>query len=207
MADDNSIVISINGDPKGFEKAVEQVQGIFKDLNKTVQKESSVSSAAVASFIGNFASTAALNAIGAVRDAIGAVFANIKGGIDDAIQADAAVNKFNIALANTGKFSSEASQGFQDFADKFERSTGIAEESVLSVASKIQAFGKLTPEELQKATEAAADLSAATGVDFETAGNLFAKASQGNVEALKKLGLQVEDTGNAQRDLQQLSRR
>lgn len=200
MADENSIVINISGDPKGFEKAVEQVQGLFKGLGKTVDKESKESSAAFASFIGNFASATALNAISAVRDGITAVFGKIKDGISDAAEADAAVRKFNLALANTGKFSTEASEGFQEFADTFEKASGIAEESVLSVAAKIQSFGKLSGPELERATRAAADLSAAVGVDFETAGSLFAKASQGNVEALKKLGVQVEDTGNAQRD-------
>jgi hypothetical protein len=200
VANDNQIVINIGGDPKGFEKAVEQVQSLFKGLGKTVDNESKTSSAAFSSFIGNFASATALNAIGAVRDAIGAVFGKIQGGIKDALEADVALKKFNLALANSGQFSQTASDSFEEFADKFEKSSGVSSEAVLGVASKIQAFGNLTVPELQRATKAAGDLSAATGVDFETAGSLFAKASQGNVEALKKLGVQVENTGNAQLD-------
>lgn len=200
MASENDVVITFSGDSKGFEKAVADVQSTFKDLGKTVKKESEGSSAAFSSFIGNFAASAALNAIGALKDAIGSVFGEIKGGIEGAIAADEAFKKFNLALANSGQFSKSTSDSFKEFADTIEKSSGVAAESVLDVASKIQSFGNLTGPELQRATKAAADLSAATGVDFESAGNLFAKASQGNVEALKKLGLQTENTGDSAKD-------
>lgn len=201
MADDG-IVIRISGDPKDFEKAANDVKKLFGGISEDAKKESGVATAAWGSFIGNFASQAAIGAIGLVKDAIGSVFGALKAGIGDALEADKAVQKFNLSLANTGKFSEQTSEDFQKYADELEATTGIAGEAVLANAALIQSLGKLDSDGLKRATGAAADLSAAIGVDFDTASNLLAKASQGNVEALKKYGIQVEDTGNSARDFE-----
>lgn len=201
MADDG-IVIRISGDPKDFEKAANDVKKLFGGISDGAKKESGVASAAWASFIGNFASQAAIGAIGLVKDAIGAVFGEIKAGISDSLEAEKAVQKFNLSLANTGKFSQETSEEFQAYADTIEKTTGLSEEAVLANASLIQSLGNLDSQGLKRATSAAADLSAAIGVDFDTASSLLAKASTGNVEALKKYGLQVEDTGNKAKDFE-----
>lgn len=201
MADDG-VVIRISGNPEDFKKAAEDVKKLFGGISDGAKKESGIASAAWASFIGNFASQAVTSAIGAVKDGIGAVFDKFKDGLGDALQADQALQKFNLALANTGKFSEKSSQGFQDFADTLEKTAGIAGETTLKAGALIQSLGNLSGQGLQRATQAAADLSAAIGVDFETAANILGKASQGNVEALKKYGVQVEDTGNKTKDFE-----
>lgn len=201
MADDG-IVIRISGNPDDFKKAAEDVKKLFGGISEGAKKESDVATAAWGSFIGNFASTAVTSAIGAVKDGIGAVFGQFKEGLSDALQADQALQKFNLALANTGKFSTKTSDEFASFAEKLEKTTGLASEATLKSGALIQSLGNLSTQGLQRATQAAADLSAAIGVDFETAANLLGKASQGNVEALKKYGIQVEDTGNKTKDFE-----
>lgn len=197
---DEGVVIRISGNPEDFKKAADDVKKMFGGISDSAEKNSKTSSAAWASFIGNFASTAVTSAIGAVKDGIGEIFGLFKDGVGDALEADSAFQKFNIALANTGKFSEKSSAEFKDFAETLETTAGIAGETTLKAGALIQSLGNLSGQGLQRATQAAADLSAAIGVDFETAANILGKASQGNVEALKKYGVQVEDTGNKTKD-------
>lgn len=197
-----SITITIDGDAKGFEKAAEQVKEIFGGLNKDVEKFSNEGGGAMASFKGNLAAIGVEKVLGLIKDGFVSAVDSIKEFSAAGRESQVATNAFNLALANTGKFSEKTSESFQKFAEGLQKSTNISDEAILTNAALIQSYGKLDSEGLQRATQAAADLSAAIGVDFGTASNILAKASTGNVEALKKYGLQVEDTGNKTKDFE-----
>lgn len=198
----DGIVIKISGDPKDLEKAVKDVKKLFGQIGDDAKQGSGVATAAWGSFIGNFASQVALGAIGAVKDALGAVFDKFKGGVGDAMEAEKSVQKFNLALANTGTFSTKASQDFQDFADQLEKTANISEEATLQAGALLQSYANLDSQGLKRATQAAADLSAVLGGDLESNAKLLGKAADGNVEALQKLGITVENTGNKAKDFE-----
>ncbi len=115
-----------------------------------------------------------------------------------------AVNKLELGLKNIGKFTPEASAEMQKFASSLQAVTIVGDEAILTGAALLTTLGGLSGEGLKKATVAALDLSAAIGIDFQTASNLLARAASGNVSALTRYGLTIETTGNKQQDCQNL---
>lgn len=122
-------------------------------------------------------------------------FKSIVGGIekaiDAALEAEKATLAFNSALSMTGKFTEEASNGFQEFALSLEKTTGIQDEIILSNSALLVSLGKLSGDGLERATKAALDLSRGMQIDVGTAFDMVTKATQGNVMALARYGLEV----------------
>jgi hypothetical protein len=114
-----------------------------------------------------------------------------KKSIDAAIESEKAVNAFNQALARTGQLLDQNSESFQSFAAQLQKSTGIADEQILGVSTKLLNLAGLTTSELRRATQATIDFSVALGVDLETAATLVGKAANGNVTAFQRLGFEI----------------
>lgn len=103
-----------------------------------------------------------------------------------------AVNELNIALANTGKFSEQASLDLQKFASSLQQTSTFGDEAILSNAALIQSLGNLPTDKLKDATTAAADLSAALGIDLRAAATLVGKAAAGEVGSFSRYGLVIK---------------
>ncbi len=202
MGDKSGVVITIAGDPADFKKAAEDVKKIFGQIEDDGKKTSSVLDNAFSSFLGNLAANVATGAFNLLKDGFATAIQSIGDFSKEAQEGEAASLKLNLALAQTGKFSETTAQSMDDFANTLKATTGIEDEAIKKNAALIQSYGNLDEQGLKRATTAAADLSAAIGVDFDTASAILGKAAQGNVEALKKYGLQVEDTGDKTRDFQ-----
>jgi hypothetical protein len=126
--------------------------------------------------------------------ALGAVVAGFtfKAAIDAAAESDQAVQQLNISLASTGEFSKEASQGLQEYAAAIQETTGISDEAVLSAYSLAKTFG-ISNEEAKKLTDAAINLSAATGRDLDTAIQQLGGTFSGTVGKLSKLSPELKN--------------
>lgn len=120
-----------------------------------------------------------------------ALKAGIEKSIEAAVEAEQAVLAFNSALSLSGKYSESASQSFQDFALSLEKTTGVQDEIILKNSSLLVSLGKLSGDGLERATKAALDLSRGMQVDVGTAFDIVTKATQGNVMALARYGLEV----------------
>lgn len=147
---------------------------------------------AIGSAIGNFAATAAIKGFELLSDSVSGLV-NI---VEDSVQASAdqeqAIQNLNTALALTGKFSDEASQRIQNLANSIQRTTTVEDDAVLSTAALIQNLGKLSVDGLERATSAAVDLSAALGIDLDSAATLVGKAATGNIAAFGRFGVEIQ---------------
>jgi hypothetical protein len=193
MADDK-IVIAIEFDDgtvkQGFLNIESQASKSSKKIQDSlggVDKSLGSGTKAALAFVGAFAGFAAVSkAINFFKDSIREAAAE-----QDAIQ------KLNTALALTGKFSEQASQSIQGFANALQNTTKFSNDSTLEVASLIQNLGRLDTDGLQRATKAALDLSSALGIDVNSAATLVGKAANGNVEAFGRYGISVQKAGSA----------
>jgi len=196
----NEVKIKIGADANEFDKGVANVKRGFQGLNKTVLDFSKIAEGATASFIGNLSANAISKGFSLISDGFKSAissakeFANLAG-----IQEDA-VNKLNVALAQGGNFTKERSKDFQDFASQLQATSRFGDEVILKNAALIQSFGNLSNDGLKRATQAAADYAAGSGKSLDEASALIAKAASGQVEALKRVGIQVERTGDQQKD-------
>jgi hypothetical protein len=129
------------------------------------------------------------SAAAAAAAAIGSVV--LYKSIASATEYEDVVNSLNRALASTGQFSKEASDSFREYANSLQETTKYSDDQVLSTAAMIQNLGRLTVDALKPATKAALDLSAALGIDLDSAASLVGKAANGNVAALQRYGIEV----------------
>jgi hypothetical protein len=196
----NEVKIKISGDAKEFEAAQRTASRVLNTLNKDVLDFSKVAKGAFESFLGNLSANAVTGAFNALKSGFTSAI-NLAGQLASAasIQEDA-IDRLNVSLAQSGKFSKEASQSLQEFASQLQASSRFGDEVILKNAAIIQSLGRLDTDGLKRATQAAADFAAATGRDFDTVSNLIGRAASGQVEALKRYGIEVERTGDKTKD-------
>lgn len=174
------IVLDDGSIRKGFTKINKQSQKTGKKIGSSLAAGLGKASLALAGF------GAAIAGAFAVRKVIAAASAQ-----------EEAINKINIALANTGKLTEGASQGMQDFASELQKVTTIGDETTLETAALIQSLGDLEVDGLKRATVAAADLSAALGIDLKAAALLVGKAAAGEVSSFSRYGLIIRKGANS----------
>lgn len=172
---DTSFVIDILAN---VEKSVASIKGFANSVNKEVSQINKTFGS-----IGTLA-TGALAAIG--------VGFSLKRVIEEAANAEAEVDRFNLALQQTKVFTDQGSEAFQEFADTLQRQSGFAGGAILDVAANIQRFAGLSQKNLAVVTQATVDFAKFANVDLETAGQAVARALQGSEGALAKYGIQVK---------------
>jgi hypothetical protein len=144
-------------------------------------------------FAGNLAANVAIKAIDALASAAGLLFDTFATqGVQAAAEQEEAQNALNFALAQTGQYSVKAAKDFQEFAAELQSTTGVQDEVITKNAALIQSLAQLDQNGLKAATKAALDFSAATGRDLTSASEAIAKAANGNVTALQKLGIEIQ---------------
>jgi hypothetical protein len=190
MADtDATIVIGIELDDGTIRKATLNAEELAKSMGQAIRDN--VSTGVDKSFTGiitqlNFAANIAKQAFGAVSGILGTA-------ISEADAADQALTKFNLTLANAGKFTQAASDEFAAFAAQLQAVGTVSDDAILGAADSLVSIGKLSGPALKSATQASVDLAAGLGVDLNTAFDLVAKASAGNTAALGRYGIKVSE--------------
>jgi hypothetical protein len=148
-------------------------------------------------FAANLASnlvTKALEELGSLAHQAFDVF--VVEGVKAAEEAETALNSLNVALAQSGHYSEAASKEFQEFAKTLQQTTTVEDDAIIKNAALLESMAHLDNDGLKRATKAALDLSAAFGIDLETATRTVAKAAEGNVTSLNKLGVAFEKGGS-----------
>lgn len=196
----SEVKIKIEGDSKGFEQAAKEAAQLFKNFIDGMVKRAKTADLAWASFIGNLGAQAVTKGLSLLKDGFNSAINLGRESIKLSEIQEKAVNDLNLSLANTGKFSRTASKDFQAFASELQNASMIGDEVILKNAAMIQSMGALSTDGLKRATQAAADFAAGTGKSFEEASRMIGKASTGQVQALAKFGIMVENTGDKTRD-------
>lgn len=126
--------------------------------------------------------------------------------VTDSIEAQSkqidAINKLNLALANQGKFSDEASKHAQDLAASLQKVSTFGDETILAAEGQLATFG-LLGDQLDRATKVTLDFAAATGRDLKDAANAVGKAFVGQTEVLKEIGVTVDKTKSSSEQFEQ----
>ncbi len=173
-------------------KKLDDIAGSLKDLQGAAETGFKKSSQAFAVFEGVLTAELALRAIDGLISASKKLFNTfVVDGVKAAQEQEVAINDLNSALARTGQFSQESSKDLQAFAAGLQEVTTVSDEAILSSAALIQNIAKLGTEDLKRATQGALDLSAALGIDLESASRLVAKAAEGNISALERQGIEI----------------
>jgi len=176
MADNATLVLSV--------EATEAIKDIAKfskqttEAGKKSQKSFNKMSQALKSI--DFKSTFLVGAE-AIRG-FNAVASKLTGSLSSIIDAastqEDAINSLNTSLALSGEYSEAAAQGFQDWASALQAASTAGDEQLLQQAALAKSFGA-TNEQAKQITEAALELSAATGKSLEEATRQVSKTLGG----------------------------
>ena len=148
--------------------------------------------------------TAASAGFLALKEAVavaGQVFDAVVNQFDRAIQAASEMElenrKLALSMANTGTFTEESFNAIQGWADEIEKSTGIAGGFAVTLVTVAKNMGMST-EQAQLASQAALDLSAATGIDANAALKQLNATLNGNAGRLGQMIPAVSNLTKAQ---------
>jgi hypothetical protein len=170
-------------------KVIEDKLGLALDNN---EKKAKSLGSAINVALGSFASAAAIKGISLVSDGFRQLNSFVLDSVKAASDSQNALNSLNLALSQTGNLTEENVKSLQDFAAEIQNTTAFEDDAVISTAAYIQTLARLDTDGLQRATQAAIDLSAALGIDLESASTIVAKSAEGNTTALQKLGIAFE---------------
>jgi hypothetical protein len=131
-------------------------------------------------------------------DALGKLFVadQIAGFLGDAVQsfldAERVSRRLEQAMQQLHGEMGGFTQVLSGYADATERATGVDGDFIQSIQQLLLQM-KIAPNEVNRVTQAAIDLAAATGGDAKQAAVLLAKASAENVAELKRWGIEVDE--------------
>ena len=154
VADANGVIKAIERTVPDAEKAGEKVS---EGVSKGISNKSKLIAGAVVAATGVAAVAAAAKLKDIVFDGIAAAQAQ-----------DEAVQRLNASLRNTGNFSDATSKSLQNFASGLQAVTTFGDEVILDQLAFAQAMGA-SVEQSKAIVAAATDMSAALGMDFNSA--------------------------------------
>ena len=177
MAEIRSLKLALLPDTKdfiqGLDKADKETKTFSNKLDNALQK-----------------GAAAFLAVGAAAGAMA-----IKIGIDAvkaAVEDEKAQKSLAITLKNTTKATDAQVKAVEDYIDKTARATGIADDQLRpSLDRLVRSTQDVT--KAQKLQQLALDISAGTGKDLTTVTEALGKAYDGNLGALKRIGVPLDE--------------
>lgn len=128
---------------------------------------------------------------------------SIESTMDEAAQAELAVSKIEGAMKAAGEFTTEYSKYVQDLATEFQNLSRESDESIIAINQLFVTFGAKR-ENLDALTQATLNLSEAMGRDLQGAGQMMARAMEGNFIMFGKMGITVNETGTQAEKMNQL---
>lgn len=175
-------------------RSMTAMQDAIKGMSEKGEKDLTMFQQAMATMTGFVGGQAVMAAFGAAKDAASALFNTlVVDGIDASSEAIDNMNRLNFALANTGQYSKQVSDGFADWAGELQKTTKYEDDAIIKSAAFIQTLGKLDQDGLKRATEGAMNLASALGIDLDTATRMVGKAAAGEVAAFGKLGIEIQE--------------
>jgi hypothetical protein len=173
-----------------FDLSVKNNQ-LDKALDSSAKKAISLENA-LETAIGVLGGGFAIKAFDSLVGGFNSLIAVGKEAIDAAASQEIATNNLNNALARQGNFSRQASRDLLDYASAIQQTTIFEDDAIIANTALLQSLTKLSTEGLKQGVSAAADFATVLGIDLETATRLVAKATEGNVEAFKRYGVEIK---------------
>ncbi len=199
MGDENKISIDVELAIKQAQADLEKLQRQFTLFGNSTAESFARIDKGVSSFKGTLAALQANKAIEVVTDAAKRMFqVFIVDGVKASAASEQATVELNAALAQTGKYTKESSQGMIDLATEIQNTTRFEDDAVKGAEALIQTLGNLDEKGLKRATRAAVDMAAALsskGVSLTSAADLVGKAAAGNTSALGRYGIVIDEGG------------
>ena len=197
---DNEILIKVAVEGNADE-AFKKLSSSIKDFGRATDENLKKATGAMEVFKGVLGVEVVKKGFELLSSAIENVSEFLKGAVEQAIESENAITSLNIALSNSGQFSSQAVKGLKDYADGIQETTKFSADAVLSSLSLLSSITKLDSEGLKKAQTSAIDLASAFNVDLETATVAVAKSFEGGTIKIKGFKIEADNTKTGSENL------
>ncbi len=127
------------------------------------------------------------------------LWAQFKEGFEQVSKLEQVMNELERQTKRNGDSFEVVKGKIVGFADQLKKVAGLDDDAVIAGMTKLYTATQ-NVDEAMKLARLSADIAIATGKDYGEAQGLVMSAAQGNVRALKELGLSFETTGDKQKD-------
>lgn len=197
---DNEILIKVAVEGNADE-AFKKISSSIKDFGRATDENLKKATGAMEVFKGVLGVEVVKKGFELLSSAIENVSEFLKGAVEQAIESENAITSLNIALKNSGQFSSEAVKGLKDYADGIQETTKFSADAVLSSLSLLSSITKLDSEGLKKAQTSAIELASAFNVDLQTATIAVGKSFEGGTVKIKGFKIEADNTKTGSENL------
>lgn len=195
-AETSSLKAEMQSASKAVQTNTEKMEQAVAEFSKSSTKNVGFFESAMSTMAGVLGSQLVIGAFGMVKDGAAALAGEFMKGVDSANAEELALTKLANSLALSGNYTTEAMKSLADFTGEMESLTNIGDDVVAANLSILSSLTKLDAEGLKSAQRSAIDLSSAIGIDLESATRLVAKGVNGNTEAFKRYGIEVQEGAN-----------
>jgi len=193
-AETSELRAQLKGAQVSLEKSTQSMSKAITSFSKDGAKNTSFFQNAWASMVGfvggQFATRAIDSAIGLFTGLFDTL---IKDGIKAAAESEVAMNNLLGSLSRSGNILTTSRNDWDAFAQSIQDTTTVGDDAVLTVATMIENITGLSEEALKPATRTTIDFAEAMNLDLASAAQIVGKALEGNVGALKRYGISVEE--------------
>jgi hypothetical protein len=200
-ADNAKLITALTESSKVTQKSAKEMQDAITKMASESSKSTSKLDQVMTVFAGTTLANIATGAFNAVAGAAQSVIGKFFDGAKEAAEFEKEMVRLSNALALSGNFSQKAVDGLNDYIGAMETVTGIQDDVIANNLATLASMTKLNDEGLKRATTAAIDLSAALGIDLNTATKMIGKAANGETDSFKKLGISIDETGDKSKTL------
>ena len=123
----------------------------------------------------------------------GVAGAALMGFAKEAESAEQQSRKLGNSIENAGTFAVGAQDRLEKLAKEIQNVTTADGDAIIGMQSLLAQFG-FTEEQIKSLTPLVVDLSSKMGIDMDVAAKAVAKSATGSTTALKKMGIQVDET-------------
>lgn len=201
----DELVVKIQADVSGLRQDFAEAQKVTQDTADKIEKALgdmsdhggkhllNLSHIAETAF-GVFGGEALVGMVEHAKEAVVDLFKEmLVEGVKGAEASQDAITRLNFALAQAGQYSKSTSTDIQELAETLQGETKYSKDAVLQTSAFIESLGRLDKEGLARATRTALDLSAALGIDLQTATTLVGKAAAGEIGTFGRYGVKLTE--------------
>lgn len=131
--------------------------------------------------------------LAAFTAAIVGVTKEMQGWLQSTSEQEDATARLSAALRAQGTFAPAVVEQYDALATAYEKTTVFSDELLMGMESLLVQVGGVMPKDMKAALGAVTDLAAGLRIDLNTATMLVAKALEGNVGALHRYGINVDE--------------
>jgi Prophage tail length tape measure protein len=128
-----------------------------------------------------------------VQQVLGPVINFMEDAVQAAVRHEDAVRRLNFALELQGSDAANVTTQYVAMAEQMRQTTRYSQDEILETMQTLTTIGNVGPDQIQRVTKAVMDLATATGRDLNSVSLALAKAAEGNITALKRFGIVLDD--------------